>query len=381
MKSVLILLFICSYLSQRCDAQGMEQGVISRQKGKKTAVKTIKPQPKLPGKGTVSISTNEECTLLLNAKNYGSIKKGETKKIFLAYGTYKLIATNQATTDQYQDELVVKDNNSMVQIDLTALIARRRRQADSINSIKQQAETVATAASNSGRAAVTDSTAGSRATINRFLANMVAVPGGSFVMGNDLGDNDEGPEHPVNIRAVQFGKYEVTQQQWETVMGTNPSANPECRHCPVENISFEDVQAFLAKINRPGSVSFRLPTEAEWEYVAGKGGDARNMKDKAWYKSNAEGMPHAVGTKTPNSLGIYDMAGNVAEWCSDWYAVSYYKKKTADNPAGPDSGKYKVVRGGSFDDSENTLRRSYRDKQPVSSKKGTVGLRLVTEVK
>ena len=155
-----------------------------------------------------------------------------------------------------------------------------------------------------------------------------------------------------------LGKYEVTQEQWETVMGENPSKFKGPRH-PVENVSWEDVQQFIGKLNREeGHTRYRLPTEAEWEYAcrAGTTGDYGffdnfffgRLKRYAWNGGNSGGQTHPVGEKDPNAWGLYDMHGNVWEWVQDWYEGNYYRNSPATDPRGPSSGSIRVYRGGSW---------------------------------
>lgn len=184
----------------------------------------------------------------------------------------------------------------------------------------------------------------------------VRIPAGSFLMGSDSGDSDERPVHRVTIsRSFYLQTTVVTQGQWRAVMGDNPSQFNGDDH-PVENASWDDVQAFLKNLNAldPGK-NYRLPTEAEWEYacLAGTSGEQHGELDAiAWYIGNSDGRTHPVGRKQPNAWGLYDMLGNVCEWCSDWYDEEYYnkfKKTPATDPQGPSAGRYRVLRSCSWD--------------------------------
>jgi formylglycine-generating enzyme required for sulfatase activity len=185
---------------------------------------------------------------------------------------------------------------------------------------------------------------------------MVLVQGGTFAMGSDTGANDELSIHKVSIGSFKMGKYEVTQAQWKAVMGTNPSKFKTCASCPVENVSWFDVQKYLKKLNEKTGKKYRLPTEAEWEYAARGGNKSQNysysgsndIEKVSWYKDNSNGKTQPCGTKKPNELGIYDMSGNVREWCSDWYDNVYYAHSKTKNPTGPKSATEKVCRGGSW---------------------------------
>lgn len=193
-------------------------------------------------------------------------------------------------------------------------------------------------------------------TAGRSDDEMVYVEGGSFDMGSDKGGSDEKPVHRVQIEGFYIAKHEVTQQQWREVMGTNPSHFKDCDRCPVEELSWDEVQEFIKKLNAETGKHYRLPTEAEWEFAArgGNKGSGSNfsggntLDDVAWYTNNSASSTHPVGEKKPNELGLYDMAGNVWEWCSDWYDENYYSTGPARNPTGPASGTYRVLRGGAW---------------------------------
>ena len=222
---------------------------------------------------------------------------------------------------------------------------------------------------------------------------MVYVEGGTFIMGatSEQGsdaDADERPVHSVTLSSFHIGKYEVTQGLWREVMGSNPSSNKAGNDYPVEMVSWEDCQEFIRKLNDRTGLTFRLPTEAEWEYAARGGRKRRGYKysgsnsigDVAWYIDNSGYETHPVGRKSPNELGLYDMSGNVYEWCNDWYGSYYNSSQT--NPIGPYSGFYRVLRGGccSFLD-EWFCRVSCRGHSyDPGGRFSNVGLRLVLEM-
>jgi formylglycine-generating enzyme required for sulfatase activity len=175
----------------------------------------------------------------------------------------------------------------------------------------------------------------------------VTIAAGEFLMGcseNDSACNaDEKPAHPVRItKPFEIGKYEVTQSQWEAVMGSNPSALRGADR-PVESISKGEAQQFLNKLNeRNDGFRYRLPTEAEWEYAARAGSKAPyagKLDEIAWYAGNSEDETHPVGKKKPNAWGLYDMQGNVREWVQDFYSANYYGSSPAENPTGPAAGE------------------------------------------
>lgn len=197
--------------------------------------------------------------------------------------------------------------------------------------------------------------------------NMVFVKGGRFRMGSN-DDEDERPPHEVELSDFMIGKYEVTQLEWESVMATNPSFWKGDDY-PIENVSWDDIQTFLKKLNQQTGHRYRLPTEAEWEYAA-RGGEkskgylysgSDSLDEVAWYENNSDGRTHKVGLLKPNELGLYDMNGNVWEWCQDWYDIMYYKHSVPKNPPGPATGESKVLRGGSWYDDSHAYKTTFRN--------------------
>ena len=190
-----------------------------------------------------------------------------------------------------------------------------------------------------------------------FHGLMVPIKGGAFDMGDTFGDGyaNERPVHRVVVEDFQLCKYPVTQAQWKAIMGDNPSFF-KGDDLPVENVSWNDAQTFIKKLNEKTGQKYRLPTEAEWEYAARGGNQSKgfayagssDIDEVAWYAGNSGSKTHPVGKKKPNELGLCDMSGNVWEWCRDWYDDKYYGKSPEKNPAGPDSGSARVLRGGSW---------------------------------
>jgi formylglycine-generating enzyme required for sulfatase activity len=217
----------------------------------------------------------------------------------------------------------------------------------------------------------------------------VGVKSGCFQMGDTFGDSnaDEKPVHQVCVDSFFIGKYEVTQAQYQKVMGKNPSDFKKCGpNCPVETVSWEDAQEFTRQLNAKTGRNFRLPYEAEWEYAARSGGrneqfagtsDLDGLGGYAWFGDNSSGKTHPVGTRRPNGLGIYDMIGNVREWCMDWYDEKYYSKGQQKNPHGALSGSGRVMRGASSYDSGGRVRAAYRDSGAPSLRDSSVGFRLL----
>jgi sulfatase modifying factor 1 len=200
----------------------------------------------------------------------------------------------------------------------------------------------------------------------------VLVKGGCYQMGDTFGDGDadEKPVHEVCVDDYYIGKYKVTQGQWKNVRGNNPSNFRNCGdNCPVEQVSWDDAQEFIRILNRRTGKTYRLLTEAEWEYAARSGGKSEKyagtnseseLGDYAWYAANANGQTHPVGQKKPNGLGIYDMTGNVWEWVQDIYSDTAYSSDSRNNPLYAGSGTYRVFRGGSWYDHPRRVRATYR---------------------
>lgn len=224
--------------------------------------------------------------------------------------------------------------------------------------VKAKAEAKAKAAEEARKKAYEEAFHNKTFIVNGVSFEMIAVKGGTFTMGctSEQGSDcldDEKPAHSVTLSDYYIGRFEVTQELWEAVMGKNPSTRKGDK-LPVETVSWNDIQEFITKLNQKTGASFRLPTEAEWEYAA-RGGNrslgykysgSNNIRDVAWYFDNKGSKTHQVGTKVPNELGIYDMTGNVGEWCQDWYGS--YSSGNQANPKGPSTGSDRVLRGGSW---------------------------------
>ena len=224
--------------------------------------------------------------------------------------------------------------------------------------------------------------------LQRLISNMVYVEGGTFTMGATAaqqGDasNDESPTHQVTLSDYSIGKYEVTQEEWEAVMGTNPSYFIGVR-LPVENVSWNDCQDFIRELNRLTGKHFRLPTEAEWEFAA-RGGNRGVASDNkysgsnelglvAWYSGNNGIQTRDVGGKSCNELGLYDMSGNVWEWCQDWYGS--YSSEAQTNPKGPSSGSRRVNRGCCWHNVATYCRVSNRNNSKPTDASNVLGFRL-----
>ena len=223
-------------------------------------------------------------------------------------------------------------------------------------------------------------------TVNGVSFEMVFVEGGSFIMGATFeqggdAEGDEKPAHQVTLSDYMIGKTEVTQELWQAVMGSNPSSF-KGDNLPVERVSWNDCQDFIRKLNELTGANFRLPTEAEWEFAARGGNISRGYKysgsdaldDVAWYDDNSGDKTHDVGTKSPNELGLYDMSGNVWEWCNDYWGN--YSSSSQKDPKGASDGSYRVRRGGGWSYDARDCRVSGRLSSTPDYRNDFIGLRL-----
>lgn len=223
---------------------------------------------------------------------------------------------------------------------------------------------------------------------------MVWVEGGSFTMGSNATPKGvkltytlARPEHRVTVDGYFIGRYEVTQGLWQAVMGENPSKFKGSANLPVESVSWTEAQEFAMRLSQMTGRRFRLPSEAEWEYAARGGsksqrnpyaGCNRNQLDNhGWYCVNSDGSTHAVGQLQPNELGLYDMSGNVAEWCQDW--VEAYTSEEQTNPRGPRQGENRVLRGGHYNSTSAACTVYDRGWYLPNGKYELYGLRIVME--
>jgi len=238
------------------------------------------------------------------------------------------------------------------------------------------------------------------------IVDMIYVEGGIFQMGSDLSIyENEKPKHDVQIESFYMSKYEITQEVWEKIMGTNPSRF-QGNNRPVERVSWYDVVKFCNALSEAeglapvylikggqidlllNSNGYRLPTEAEWEYAAGGGSKkvdyagfpypgGYNPENVAWFNDNSQITTHQVGILKPNELGLHDMSGNVYEWCWDWYDSKYYKEKIGSKAYGPMSGEAKVIRGGGWSSKQDFLRITKRRATLSGSVSSNLGFRVV----
>ena len=228
-------------------------------------------------------------------------------------------------------------------------------------------------------------------TVNGVDFVMVPVEGGTFTMGADGQDSEAGaeefPAHQVTVSGYSIGQTEVTQALWQAVMGSNPSGFTGDLQRPVEMVSWNTCQEFILRLNEMTGKHFRLPTEAEWEFAARGGNKSKgykyagsnNVGDVAWYTSNSGSTTHPVAQKAPNELGLYDMTGNVLEWCQDWYGASYYTSDAQTDPLGPPTGTTRSYRSCSYNGAAKYCTLSHRAGYAPTETNNRTGLRLVLD--
>ncbi len=398
--------FLCLFFAGYCSGQS------GHTKPKTPKVKTNKPPIVVTqevdtdkaqnetGNGSalldVLFATNGDGQLYINDSARGPVSKRDFRYIKMEPGQYSYRVQSTATQDELADTFTVSPGKpNEVFIDLLFLMDEKKAEREfltnktGIPDVLHVSNEPLTLKKDTGT--IQKNRDAETAVIATLIASMVPVKGGHFIMGNNRGAADEG-EHAVTITNLLIGKYEVTQRQWEVIMGYNPSFTKNCPTCPVDNVSWVEAMKFIRKVDVISNKRFRLPTEAEWEYVARLGG--RNEIDTsggqeayitktAWNYINANKETHPVGMRQPNAAGLFDMTGNVSEWCFDWYGGTYYKEDQSQrNPEGPSSGKEKVIRGGNFKDFVgDRFRPSFRNKKNPLERASEVGFRLVLEVR
>ncbi|MBR2486302.1 MAG: SUMF1/EgtB/PvdO family nonheme iron enzyme, partial [Paludibacteraceae bacterium] len=294
-------------------------------------------------------------------------KKVGTSPLFvseLLIGTHKVRLEKDGYDQQEKTVQIAENQESMLDFTLTKTVAK----APVVPAVPQggAVETI---------------------TVNGVSFNMIKVQGGTFTMGatSEQGSYEyktEKPTHQVTLSDYYIGETEVTQELWKAVMGSNPS-HFSGTNLPVERVSWDDCQTFIKKLNQLTGKNFRLPTEAEWEYAARGGQKSRGYKyagsnalsDVAWYEDNSSSKTHPVKQKQANELGIYDMSGNVQEWCQDWDGS--YSSSAQVNPTGPSSGSYRVYRGGNWYFSASGCRVASRGSSYPSGRSHSIGFRVV----
>lgn len=322
-------------------------------------------------------SKKEQIVVLSNKiDSLNSVIENEREAVKLKESAFNL------KVDSINAKLIVL-NNELVKISND--FQKRKIETDALNTRKKTIETELThlKEENSKLYFKLDSLSASNLKIE-----IVFVEGGTFQMGSNSIFLYEKPIHSVSLNSYNIGKYEVTQAQWKAVVGNNPSYYKDCDDCPVESVTWFEVQDFIRRLNAQTDKNYRLPTEAEWEYAA-KGGKnsngysfsgSDNLNLVAWYGENSGGKTHVVGSKRANELGVHDMAGNVFEWCSDWFGE--YSGLHQINPLGALPNECNVLRGGGLTSGSvmSDCRTSARMKYSGSLRNSSSGFRLVLPI-
>jgi sulfatase modifying factor 1 len=342
---------------------------------KKAKSKPVKSTPSDNNTQTIKFISDEECNILIDAENRGHLKPNALLKINLRKGQYLLEVVGVNRADKINETLVVDETGTerLYPISLKAVTDTRVEKQAEVQRTAEQAELQRKA----GQAEL------QREAEAKHL-NLVLVQGGTFSMGSDGGESNEKPIHTVTVNGFYMSRYMVTQAQWRIVMGNNPSST-QCDDCPVDNITWDDAQAYCQKLSQLNGKTYRLPTEAEWEYAArggikGKGytySGSNSIEEVGWYGGNSDNSIHPVGEKQPNELGLYDLTGNVNEWCSDWYDQNYYGSSPAQNPRGASTGSFRVIRGGGWLSPSGSCRATCRIVCAPDSHFGGLGFRPV----
>jgi len=366
----------------------------------------VGPIPTTKNMSSLKLKADIDCIFYLDGEERLHLSAGVIQKIPLPRGEYELMFISEENcADRLELEFVMPDVDKLQKVSLCDIrnarlqkeaearrIAEERRLAEERRKVEEQrlAEELrreAERAEAERRRREEEERAKEKTfTVGGVSYKMIRVEGGSFMMGSPDNDSDafsdEKPQHRVTLSDYYIGETQVTQALWKAVMGYNPSRR-ERDNLPVESVSWNDCQEFIKQLNKKTGKTFRLPTEAEWEYATRGGNKSKGYKysgsnaigDVAWYDGNSSLKTHKVGTKQPNELGIYDMSGNVWEWCSDWYGS--YSSFSQVDPVGPATGSFRVLRGGSWGNRARNCRVSIRDRNNPSYRNDSRGFRLV----
>lgn len=315
--------------------------------------------------------------------NTVTVREGQTENIMA-----RLNSGRQITITSEQGATIFVDGNNVGNSQYTGNLTYGQHTAYAMLNGKRSADRIIRVPQGSGAVPMVQLTFSDNLsfTVADVTFEMIPVDGGTFTMGgtSEQGSDaksDDKPIHRVRLSSYYIGKTEVTQALWQALMGVNPSYF-KSDNLPVETVSWKDCQEFIHKLNSYTGRNFRLPTEAEWEFAARGGKNSLSFKysgsssigDVAWYRENSDRNTHSVGTKQPNELGIYDMSGNVWEWCSDWYGS--YDSASLTNPVGPKRGSSRVFRGGCWIDDARYCHVSARYRYSPDFCSRDLGLRL-----
>lgn len=339
----------------------------------------------------VHIETDADCQLLHFKKVLAHIHKNEDNVVHLKRGKHKL----EFVSMEYEEikvqrilEIPEEDYIDFIEVEIKDIIETRRKtrkyakhEIGNVQINQNQHKENLLGNQNGNEAASSNERT---FIVNGVYFKMLHVEGGRFMMGSKSALVQEMPVHEVRLDSFYIGQTSVTQELWEAVMGFNKS-NWKGLKLPAENISWKDCQSFIKKLNQITNLEFRLPTEAEWEFAA-RGGNksqgykysgSNNIDEVAWYGSNSDSFTHEVAIKAANELGLFDMSGNVWEWCQDKYSKNYYESSPINNPQGPKSGPNRVLRGGGLSSSESSCRVTYRNDTSPTYYSYDMGFRLV----
>ena len=339
----------------------------------------------------LKVQSNLDCVMYVDEEERANVQANKLAKVPLKPGEYMLrFESTENTADNVEDELNMPDRDKLYKVDL---LSQKQAREQKEREEKERQEREEKERQERERREREERERQEREAPREFEVNgvkftMIYVEGGTFMMGateeqGDNADEREKPVHEVTLSDYYIGETVVTQELWKAVMGNNPSHFADDGNLPVESVSWEDAQEFVAKLNRVTGRTFRLPTEAEWEYAARGGKKSRgykysgsyNIDDVAWFGGNSRGETHVVKGKKANELGLYDMSGNVWEWCNDMYGN--YSGDAQNNPQGPITGSDRVNRGGSWRSSAEYCRVSRRNSGTPSYRDFDLGFRVV----
>lgn len=380
----------------------------------KTETKTVYVE-KQSSKAIIKFICDIEAILYVDGERKGILKKDIPLKVTLRKGDFVLEAislSNKKDSKKWNYKVEITNREIIENINLTSVIKERENQeAQQLQNLKELEVLKAFRKKEQERL---------KPFLTQINRNMVAIPTGSFAMGNDANESDEKPVHQVVISAFKMNKYEVTvadfktfvdatgyktdaekegsgwvyiKKKWKKATGINwrygesgVTRDESEYNKPVMHVSWNDANAYCKWISEIAEVTYRLPTEAEWEYAA-RGQERSNnytysgsndLNQVGWYIDNSGDQAHSVGLKTANSLGLYDMTGNVWEWCADWYDEIYYSQSPKVDPQGPLSGSLRVLRGGGWSYDAQRCRLTGRSVNPPEDAGGSIGFRLVS---
>jgi formylglycine-generating enzyme required for sulfatase activity len=335
----------------------------------------------------LKVMSNLECVMYVDEEECANIVANKLKKIPLKPGEYmlKFESVENAADCVEEDEFIMPDKDKLYKVDL---LSKKQERLERERREREEKERQKRERLERERRERREREAQGEFEVKGVKFKMVKVEGGTFMMGateeqgTDAFDREK-PVHQVTLSDYYIGETVVTQELWKAVMGNNPSKFTGDNERSVEMVSWEEAQEFIEKLNRETGREFRLPTEAEWEYAARGGNKSQgykysgsdNLDEVAWYRVNSGDKTHPVKEKKSNEIGLYDMSGNVWEWCQDWFGK--YSRDAQLNPQGSSKGAYRVARGGSWFHDARFCRVSYRGDCAQMLHYFNLGFRLV----